>query len=186
VDSSAVVASMALQSSEPVRTFSIGFEESAFNELQFASMVAKRYRTDHHEIIVRPDAVALVEKLVRHFGEPFADSSAIPTFIVSEFAARHVKVALSGDGGDELFAGYDNFEAVERLRPLDAVPQALRRFISAVADRLPYATYGKNYLRMISRPSALDRYFEYNYTPYYLRSRLLQPDWMLPADAGFL
>src|SRR5437016_12494119 len=105
VDSSAVVASMALQSPEPVRTFSIGFEESAFNELQFASIVAKQYRTDHHEIVVRPDSVSLVEKLVRHFGEPFADSSAIPTFIVSEFAARHVNVVLSGGGGDGLFDG---------------------------------------------------------------------------------
>jgi asparagine synthase (glutamine-hydrolysing) len=95
IDSSSVVASMARASSEPVRTFSIGFEESAFNELEYASMVAREYHTEHHEIVVRPDAVDLVSRLVRHFDEPFGDSSAIPTFIVSEFAARYVKVALS-------------------------------------------------------------------------------------------
>src|SRR5436190_14528054 len=83
IDSSSVVASMALQSPEPVRTFSIGFEESAFNELPYASLVARKYRTDHHEIVVRPDSVSLVRKLMAHFGEPFGDSSAIPTYIVS-------------------------------------------------------------------------------------------------------
>jgi asparagine synthase (glutamine-hydrolysing) len=185
IDSSSVVASMALQSPEPVRTFSIGFEESGFNELAYAAMVARQYSTEHHEILVHPDSVSLVQRLVRHFGEPFADSSAIPTFVVSEFAAQHVKVALSGDGGDELFAGYDSFLEIERLRLLDRVPQALRRFVSAVADRLPYSAYGKNYLRMVSRPSALERYFEHTYAPYFLRSRMLAPEWMLPADAAF-
>ena len=186
IDSSSVVASMARASSEPVRTFSIGFEESAFNELEYAAMVARAYHTEHHEIVVRPDAVDLVSRLVRHFDEPFGDSSAIPTFIVSEFAARHVKVALSGDGGDELFAGYDRFQALEKLRKFDRVPQALRSFISWIADRLPYAAYGKNYLHMLSRPTALERYFESNFTPWYLRQALLQPQWMLPADSAFL
>ena len=88
------------------KTFSIGFEEPDFNELPLAALVARKYQTDHHEIIVRPDSVDLVSKLVRHFDEPFGDSSAIPTYLVSEFAAQHVKVALTGDGGDELFAGY--------------------------------------------------------------------------------
>ena len=106
IDSSLVVASMAMQSPDPVKTFSIGFEEAKYNELEYAAMVAKQYRTDHHEILVRPDSVDLISKLAWHFDEPFADSSAIPTYIVSEFAARHVKVALSGDGGDEFFAGY--------------------------------------------------------------------------------
>jgi asparagine synthase (glutamine-hydrolysing) len=186
IDSSSVVASMALQSPEPVRTFSIGFEESGFNELAYAAQVAQQYGTEHHEILVHPDSVSLVRRLVRHFGEPFADSSAIPTFVVSEFAAQHVKVALSGDGGDELFAGYDSFLEIERLRRLDRVPQAARRFVSWVADRLPYSAYGKNYLRMVSRPSALERYFEHTYAPYFLRSRMLAPEWMLPADAAFL
>ncbi|MBV9300561.1 MAG: asparagine synthase (glutamine-hydrolyzing) [Acidobacteriaceae bacterium] len=186
IDSSSVVASMAMQSSERVKTFSIGFEESAFNELPAAALVAKKFNTDHHEIMVRPDAVSLVSKLVHHFDEPFGDSSAIPTFIVSEFAALHVKVALTGDGGDELFAGYDSFFAVDRLRRLDFTPQFARVLLSRVADSWPYSFYGKNYLRMISRPSPLARYFELNYTPYFLRKALLQPDWMLPAESGFL
>ncbi|HKY20054.1 MAG TPA: asparagine synthase (glutamine-hydrolyzing) [Vicinamibacterales bacterium] len=186
IDSSSVVASMALQSSAPVKTFSIGFEESEFNELKYAALVAQRYGTDHHEIVVRPDSVDLVQRLVRHFDEPFGDSSAIPTFIVSEFAASHVKVVLTGDGGDELFGGYDSFLEVERRRMFDRVPPAARRAISHVADWLPYSAYGKNYLRMLSRPTALERYFESNYTPYFLRQALLQPAWMLPADAAFL
>ena len=186
LDSGSVVASMALQSSRPVKTFSIGFEESSFNELRYAAMVAKRYGTEHHEILVRPDSVSLVNRLVHHFDEPFADSSAIPTFLVSEFAAQHVKVALSGDGGDELFGGYESFFEVERYRFLDRVPAALRSAVSRVAGWLPYAAYGKNYLRMISRPSALERYFEATYSPYFLRERLLEPSWLLPADAAFL
>jgi asparagine synthase (glutamine-hydrolysing) len=186
IDSSSVVASMAMQSSERVKTFSIGFEESAFNELPAAALVAKKFNTDHHEIIVRPDSVSLVSKLVSQFDEPFGDSSAIPTFIVSEFAALHVKVALTGDGGDELFAGYNSFFAVDRLRRFDALPQLARSVLSHIADMCPYSFYGKNYLRMISRPSALARYFEFNYAPYFLRKALLEPEWMLPADSAFL
>ncbi len=186
IDSSSVVASMALQSPEPVKTFSIGFEEAAFNELGYAAAVARKYRTEHHEIVVKPDCVSLVQRLVRQFDEPFADSSAIPTFIVSEFARTHVKVALSGDGGDELFGGYDSFQIVQKLARFDAIPQPVRRMISAVADRLPYSTYGKNYLHMISRATPLERYFESNYAPYLLRRELLQPEWMLPADGAYL
>ena len=186
IDSSSVVASMALQSPDPVKTFSIGFEEAAFNELPFAAAVAKQYKTEHHEIVVKPDAVALTQKLVREFDEPFADSSAIPTYIVSQFAAQHVKVSLSGDGGDELFGGYDSFQIVQNLERYDALPQPLRRAISAVADRLPYATRGKNYLHMISRPTATGRYFESNYAPTLMRRELLRPEWMLPADSAYL
>src|SRR5581483_4918137 len=127
------------------------------------ALVARQYATAHHEIVVRPDAVDLITKLVQHFDEPFGDSSAIPTFIVSEFAARHVKVALSGDGGDELFAGYDRFQTLEKLRRLDRIPRAALGLLSWTADRLPYAAYGKNYLHMLSRPSALQRYFESNF-----------------------
>jgi asparagine synthase (glutamine-hydrolysing) len=185
IDSSSVVASMALQSSEPVKTFSIGFEEAAFNELQYARLVARRYKTDHHEIVVKPDSIALVEKLVRHFDEPFADCSAIPAYIVSEFTSQHVKVALTGDGGDELFAGYESFFRIEQLRSADGIPQPARKVISWIADSLPYAAYGKNYLRMISRPSAMERYIEFNHVPHFLRRELLHPDWMLPSDAAF-
>jgi asparagine synthase (glutamine-hydrolysing) len=185
IDSSSVVASMALQSREPVETFSIGFEEASSNELPYAALVAKKYKTEHHEILVRPDSVSLVERVVDHLGEPFGDASAIPTLILSEFAARHVKVALSGDGGDELFGGYGSFLAVSEGK-LDRLPAVMRPLTARIAEWLPYAAYGKNYLRMLSRPSALERYFEFNYSPYFLRERLLQPEWMLPADGAWL
>ena len=136
IDSSIVVACMARQATEPVKTFSIGFEEAAYNELHYADLVAKKYRTDHQQIVVRPDSAQLVEKLVWHFDEPFGDSSAIPTYIVSEFTARHVKVALSGDGGDELFAGYTRFLDATRLdAKLDGIPKAVRR-MGRLARRL--------------------------------------------------
>ena len=186
IDSSSVVASMALQSREPVKTFSIGFEESAYNELNYAALVAEKYRTDHHEIVVRPNSIELVERLVKHFDEPFGDSSAIPTFIVSEFAARYVKVALSGDGGDELFAGYDRFATVQKMRRFNAIPAPARRLLGWLARQLPYAAYGKNYLHTLSRDSALQRYFEHNYANYFMRKELLEPRWMLPADGAYL
>ena len=184
VDSGSVVASMALQSREPIKTFAIGFEEPEFNELPLAAATARKYGTDHHELVVRPDSVALVSKLVRHFDEPFGDSSAIPTYLVSEFAAQHVKVALTGDGGDELFGGYDSFVEIDRQRWLDLVPRAFKKPVSRLADALPYGAYGKNFLRMISRPSGLDRYFEQR-APHFLFSRLLMPEWMPPADAAW-
>jgi asparagine synthase (glutamine-hydrolysing) len=187
IDSSLVVASMARQSTQPVRTFSIGFEESEFNELPYARMVAEKYRTEHHEIVVRPDSVDLVTRLVRHFDEPFADSSAIPTYIVSEFAARHVKVALSGDGGDELFGGYESFFEIEKQRTWNGVPQPVRGLLGAVAERLPYSAYGKNYLRMAGCSSELARYFEKNvFMTHYLRRRLLTPSWMVDGEPEFL
>jgi asparagine synthase (glutamine-hydrolysing) len=184
-DSSSVVASMALQTSEPVKTFSIGFDEPEYNELAYASALAKHYRTDHHEIVVRPDSIALVSRLVRQFDEPFADSSAIPTFIVSEFAAQHVKVVLTGDGGDEMFAGYGRFARLERLQRFDRVPDFARSLISFAAEQMPYSAYGKNYLRMISRRTAIERYFEL-LSPYVLRQRMLSPEWMLPDGLDFL
>src|SRR5271166_355351 len=186
IDSSLVVASMALQSPAQVKTFSIGFEESAYNELDYAQLVAEKYKTDHHDIVVRPDSLELIKKLVRHYDEPFADSSAIPTYIVSDFAVKHVKVALSGDGGDEFFAGYPVVGDVQKYMFVDRLPRALREMIAWTADGLPYSTYGKNFLRMLGSPTQLDRYFNQNYTPYFLRKRMLNPDWMLPADAAFL
>jgi asparagine synthase (glutamine-hydrolysing) len=186
LDSSSVVASMALQSKQRVKTFSIGFEEAAFNELKYARLIASKYDTEHHEILVKPDSLGLTERLARHFDEPFADSSAIPTFIVSEFAAKHVKVALSGDGGDELFGGYDSFQIVQKLALWDQVPRLARLAISRMAESLPYSTYGKNYLFMVSRESSFARYLESNYAPYLMRKELLQPKWMLPRDEKFL
>ncbi len=106
VDSSTVVALMAREMSSPVKTFSIGFENRDFSELPFARQIAEKFGTDHHEEIVRPDALAVLPEIVRHHGEPFGDSSAVPTHYVAKLAAGHVKMALSGDGGDEVFAGY--------------------------------------------------------------------------------
>jgi asparagine synthase (glutamine-hydrolysing) len=186
LDSSSVVASMSLQSPDRVKTFSIGWEENEYNELPAARLVAQKFNTDHREILVRPDSVNLVSKLVHYFDEPFGDSSAIPTHIVSEFAVQHVKVALTGDGGDELFAGYESFFAVDNLRRFDQVPQFARSLLSKAADVWPYSFYGKNYLRMISRPTPLSRYFELNHAHYFLRKSLLKPEWMLPGDSAYL
>jgi asparagine synthase (glutamine-hydrolysing) len=116
VDSSALTALAAAESGYQVSTFSIGFEESSFDELDQARLVSKRYDTDHHELILRPDAVDLLPRLVEAFDEPFGDSSALPTYLVSELAADTVKVVLSGEGGDELFGGYYTYVA-DRLAP---------------------------------------------------------------------
>ena len=186
IDSSSVVASMALQSKEPVKTFSIGFEEASYNELPYARAVAQKYATDHHEIVVKPDSLDLITRMVQSCDEPFGDEACIPTYIVSEFAVQKVKVVLTGDGGDELFGGYESFFAVERLAWADRIPQFARAALSGIADVLPYSAYGKNFLRAISRPNGLERYLEMNSAPYFLRRRLLRPEWLLPADSTWL
>src|SRR5205085_10734650 len=108
LDSSAIVALMATLSGTPVQTFTIGFDDSSgFDERQYANVVARRYQTDQHEFVVVPEAVDLIERLVWHHDQPFGDSSAIPTYLLNELTRSHVTVALSGDGGDELFAGYE-------------------------------------------------------------------------------
>ncbi len=186
VDSSLVVASMALQSSAPVKTFSIGFEESEYNELQYARLVAKKYNTQHHDIVVRPDAVELLNKLVMHCDEPFADSSAIPTYIVSEFAAGHVKVVLSGDGGDELFAGYPTIKRFRKLQGFDYVPGFGKKLMRWAAAGLPYSAYGKNFLHAMSASTPLGRYFDQSYVNFQMRKRMLTPQWMLRSDPSTL
>ncbi len=105
VDSSTVVAAMAEQSAEPVRTFWIGFTNDEYDELPQARLVAERFATEHHEHVVEPDAVEILPRIVRHYGEPFADPSAIPSFYLAEMARQQVTVALNGDGGDETFGG---------------------------------------------------------------------------------
>ncbi|MBI5104617.1 MAG: asparagine synthase (glutamine-hydrolyzing) [Solirubrobacterales bacterium] len=133
VDSCTLAALAAEVSAEPVRTFSIGFEERSFDELDRARLVARRYGTDHHEVVLRPDAAQLLPEIVDAFDEPFADSSALPTYAVSRLAAEHVKVALSGEGGDELFGGYFTYVA-DRLAPWLARPASLAR---PLVERLP-------------------------------------------------
>ena len=127
VDSSAVVAAMAEASSQPVKTFSVGFTSEKFNELPLARLVAERFGTEHHELMVEPRALELIPRIVRHYGEPFADDSAIPSFYVAEMARRHVTVALNGDGGDESFAGYPRYVANLAAARLERIPRRVRR-----------------------------------------------------------
>ncbi|HEV2881236.1 MAG TPA: asparagine synthase (glutamine-hydrolyzing) [Pyrinomonadaceae bacterium] len=126
VDSSAVVALMSEVSSTPVKTFSIGFEEQDFSELHHARRVAEHVGAEHHEFIVRPDALEVLPTLVEHYGEPYADSSAIPTYYVARETRRHVTVALNGDGGDECFAGYERYAAMKLASKYRGVPNLLR------------------------------------------------------------
>jgi asparagine synthase (glutamine-hydrolysing) len=127
MDSSVVTALMAEESRDPVRTFSIGFENETYDELRYARAVADRYGTVHTEQIVRLDAIELLPDLADHFDEPFADSSAVPTFRVSQLAAQHVKVVLTGDGGDESFGGYGRYLLNSRLGAFDLIPGPLLR-----------------------------------------------------------
>lgn len=149
VDSSAVVATMARQLDRPVRTFSIGFDRDAYNEAPHAAAVAREIGTDHTELIVRPDADALVEDVVLAFDEPFADSSALPTLLVSRLAREHVTVCLSGDGGDELFAGYTRYAEILGRRELRS--RMARRVLRSAATRLPSFMPGRNRLLDLGR-----------------------------------
>src|SRR3954469_18647139 len=152
IDSSLVVGLMSEVSGSRVKTFSIGFDEPEFDELEPARRVASHFGTDHHELVVKPDAVSILDRLIAHFDEPFADASAIPTWYVSEMARRHVTVVLSGDGGDELFGGYDRYLPHPRVVAFDRYsPRALGRVAAIAAARLPHGTRGKNFLRHVGR-----------------------------------
>jgi asparagine synthase (glutamine-hydrolysing) len=118
-DSGSIVGLMARQTNEQVKTFSIGFEDQTYNELNYARMVAERYNTNHHELIIFPDPVTFFNNMIDFIDEPFADTSSIPTFLVAQLAGKHVKVVLSGDGGDELFGGYDWYRADCYFRKLE-------------------------------------------------------------------
>lgn len=151
VDSSTVVALMAAVGNAPVHTFSIGFEEASHDESRFAGEVARRFGTRHTQLTVRPGVWADVDHIVQQFDEPFADSSAIPTYCLSQLTRNHVTVALSGDGGDELFAGYDRYRDFFRKRPLYRIPDRIRRAVAGVAsDILPQGTRGKRFLRSLT------------------------------------
>lgn len=138
VDSSIVVGLMRRLGASPLRTFAIGFPDARYDETAHAARVAARFDTEHHVEIVTPDAEALLETLSWHYDEPFADSSAIPTYYVSRSARRHVTVALTGDAGDECFAGYDRYRAAQLAAPFDAWPAALRRLAGGVAGLIPH------------------------------------------------
>ena len=147
-DSSVVVALMARHTPGRVKTFSIGFEEAQYNELPYARRVAEHFGTEHHEEVVRPDAERDVLALVRQFDEPFSDSSMIPTYYVSRLARRHVTVALSGDGGDELFAGYLRYLDAPEVRAANRVPAVLRdAILGPVTGAMPAGARGIDRLR---------------------------------------
>jgi asparagine synthase (glutamine-hydrolysing) len=159
VDSSAVVAAMAGTTGERIKTFSIGWREEDYNELPYARLVAQRFGTDHHELVLEPDVMDLLDHFAWDLDEPFGDPSAIPTYMVSKLAAQHVKVVLSGDGGDELFAGYDKYVVESRERIARFLPAAARTFCGAVSRRWPDGLRGKNWLRHFSLPGA-ERYLD--------------------------
>lgn len=137
LDSSTIVAVMREVSSDPIKTFSIGFEDQSYNELPYARLVAQHFETEHHEFLVKPDVVDLLPKLVRFFDEPFADSSAVPSYYLSKLARRHVTVALGGDGGDEVFAGYETYTAWKLASIYRGLSPHLRAFITPLVARLP-------------------------------------------------
>src|SRR5436305_1525950 len=152
IDSSTVVALMSQESSEPVKTFSIGFEEQDFSELHHARRVAEHIGADHHEFIVRPDAMEVLPLLVEHYGEPYADSSAIPTYYVSRETRRHVTVALNGDGGDECFAGYERYAAMRLAERYRKLPAPLREgIIKQAVNLLPSSNQRRSRVRSIKR-----------------------------------
>ncbi|PIU41082.1 MAG: asparagine synthase (glutamine-hydrolyzing) [Candidatus Omnitrophica bacterium CG07_land_8_20_14_0_80_42_15] len=151
VDSSAVVALMS-QLTNKVKTFSIGFEDEDFNELKYARNVAKKYATDHKEFIVKPKALEILPLLVERYGEPYADSSAIPTYYVSKETSKYVKVALNGDGGDESFAGYERYQVMKIAEKYNRLPAIMRNIITQMAMRvLPDSVNFKDKRRRLRR-----------------------------------
>jgi len=151
IDSSTIVAMMERQMGRPVKTFSIGFDDPDYDELRYARKVARHLGTEHYELVVKPDVIQILEDLVWHFDEPFADSSAIPTYMVSKLAREHVKVVLSGDGGDELFAGYDRYLPNLRRSRFSILPDPFKNWVlKPLSDRMPDGMKGRNFLSDIS------------------------------------
>jgi asparagine synthase (glutamine-hydrolysing) len=192
IDSSLVVALMSQVSDRPVRTFSIGFEEQEFNELPYARLVAQRFGTEHHEFIVRPDAVEVLPTLVRHYGEPYADSSALPSYYVARLTRQHVTVALNGDGGDENFAGYERYLGsllADHYRRLPAlVREGLVRPVAALIpetlSRRSRLQQAKRFLQAAGLPPAA-RYLRWvNCFPAEARQRLYTPDFRQALDGA--
>jgi len=148
IDSSVVVAMMAREMR--VKTFSIGFSDAGFDELRYAQIAARHFGADHHEFVVTPDVCHLVNEIVWHHDEPFADVSSVPTYVVSKMAREYVTVALSGDGGDEVFGGYERYVVDRRRRRYDRIPGFLRRALLRASRSLPQGAYGKRFLRSVA------------------------------------
>jgi asparagine synthase (glutamine-hydrolysing) len=151
IDSASVVALMAELGPGSVKTFSVGFEEKEYDELAYARLVAQRYGTDHREFVVRPHAVEMFPKLVWHYNEPYADSSAIPTYYLAQLTRRHVTVALCGDGGDESFAGYERYVANTLASRCEWLPRWVRRGGAALLGALPSAAHGRGLVARAQR-----------------------------------
>jgi len=155
VDSSAVVGLMSQILDQPVKTFSIGFNEDSFDELKYARLASRAFKTEHHEFVLTPDFVDVVDDMIWHFDEPFADPSSLPTFMLSKLAREHVTVVLSGDGGDELFAGYTRYVTDTGRSGLERLPAAIRQnLLRPLSSALPHGARGKNYLFNISLGAA--------------------------------
>jgi asparagine synthase (glutamine-hydrolysing) len=176
LDSSVVVALMAQFSAQPVQTFSIGFEESEYSELEDARTVARYLGTNHHEMIVKPSAFDILPELVWHLDEPFGDSSAVPTYFVCQAARQHVTVALSGDGGDEVFAGYTRYQQLARYRRMAQVPAWIKRGVmQPLTAALPFTWPGWNYLYATGRISATELPYDLGMYPY-IQDKLYTPE----------
>jgi len=155
LDSSAVAAAMAAESGDAVKTFTVGFEDQDFDERPFGRLVAESLGAEHHELMVRPDVADVLPLLVRHYGEPFADSSALPTYCLSRAVRQSVKVALSGDGGDESFAGYNHYRLAERWGMFDFMPAAARKAVFSPLGKLLRALPGNNFATKAGRALGL-------------------------------
>jgi len=150
VDSSSVVATMAKISAGPVKTFSIGFTDPDYNELDYARQVAEKFGTEHHELVIEPNVLDVIDDIAWYLDEPFGDSSAIPTYMVSKLASDSVTVVLSGDGGDELFAGYDRYLVERRERKYETIPAPLRKAAGLVGQAMKQGMKGRNFLRHLA------------------------------------
>ena len=184
IDSSIVVALMSQLSGRPVKTFSIGFDDQEVNELPHARRVAERCGTEHHELIVRPNALEVLPTLVRHYGEPYADSSAIPSYYVAKLTREHVKVALNGDGGDECLAGYERYAgglAADRYGRIPAVVrrlaiEPLSRLLPASGSRRSRLRQARRFLQVAGQPAS-QRYLRWiGYVPTTEKAALYSPD----------
>jgi asparagine synthase (glutamine-hydrolysing) len=177
MDSSSVVGLMSRMTARPVKTFSIGFREKAFSELDYARTVAKHFGAEHHELVVDPNAVQLAYQVLAYFDEPFGDASAIPTYLISQLAREHVTVVLSGDGGDEIFAGYERYPEARRQQVFDYLPRPLRRrVLLPLSVALPQRAYGKNYLRHIAAKNGMERYLDSALMPLAVKEQLVSPE----------
>ena len=160
IDSATIVALMSNLSGTPVKTFSIGFEEDEYDELKYARLVSRRFKTDHHEFVVTPDVVDIADEMVSHFDEPFADPSSLPTYMLAKLARQYVTVVLSGDGGDELFGGYSRYLTHNQRNIFSRLPANVRRLaLRSFSNSLPHRAAGKNYLYNVSL-DYIERYID--------------------------